>query len=189
MIVEGTSNPDRIEFDFGDNTILGLGGSDSLIGGYGNDSIVGGDGDDVIVGREGNDTLFGGAGNDTLNGGEGEDFFYFERLWGIDVIENSESFRLRYDDVIVFGEGIFASYIRVTRTQTGLLLTHEDYGRISVRSHFDSVFSQIDEVHFDDGTVWNVDDIFRLSTLGSPSADYLHGNGGDETISGLGGMI
>lgn len=52
-----------------DNTIYGVGGSDSLSGFSGNDYLVGGDGNDTLNGGSNDDTLIGGAGDDSLYAG------------------------------------------------------------------------------------------------------------------------
>ena len=75
----------------GNDTISGLGGSDTLYGGssndvidggaegdflygeFGDDTLLGGDGDDYLSGGAGDDTLYDGPGNDTLDGGAGTD--------------------------------------------------------------------------------------------------------------------
>ena len=51
----------------GDDTIRGLGGSDSISHGYGDDVIYGGDGNDGVFPDSGNDVIYGGAGNDDLD--------------------------------------------------------------------------------------------------------------------------
>ena len=57
----------------GDDSLSGLGGSDTLYGGADNDSIDGGAGDDLIEGGDGDDTIDGGAGDDRISTGEGRD--------------------------------------------------------------------------------------------------------------------
>jgi len=54
----------------GDDTIRGLGGSDTISHGYGDDVIYGGDGDDWVFPDSGKDVIYGGAGNDKLDSGD-----------------------------------------------------------------------------------------------------------------------
>jgi len=72
----GTAGDDRIETDGGNDTILGLAGSDCLNGGSFDDQAFGGDGDDDLRGEGGNDLLDGGDGDDFLNGGTNNDAVY-----------------------------------------------------------------------------------------------------------------
>ena len=90
-LLVGTSQPDTIKGNFGNDYIKGEGGDDVLMGNgeywthYDNpqdsywsrtfdgttdrDTIDGGNGDDFINGNAGADFLFGGPGNDTIFGG------------------------------------------------------------------------------------------------------------------------
>ena len=66
---------------FGDDVMVGLGGSDLIFGGpkedslseVGDDTICGGEGSDSMVGFGGKDVLVGGAGNDDVDGWSGAD--------------------------------------------------------------------------------------------------------------------
>ena len=82
--IVGTPDDERLNGNFGDDTITGLAGNDTLVGRDGDDSIIGSRGDDFLFGNDGNDTLegrqgfdflFGGDGDDEMNGGIGRDRF------------------------------------------------------------------------------------------------------------------
>lgn len=69
----GTSDPELINGNQGNDTIEGNGGNDQLFGGRDQDLLLGGEGDDFLSGNLGDDQLFGDQGNDTLHGGKGND--------------------------------------------------------------------------------------------------------------------
>lgn len=170
----GTSGPD---------TLVGSSGDDSILGGAGSDLLLGLAGSDSLEGERGNDTLIGGAGADALSGGAGGDHYVFDLGWGSDRI-----YELNYSnygtDVIVFGEGVVASEITVTRTSDNLFLTHTNGDVIEVYWHYSDSRQQIEQVHFTDGTIWSNDDLLRLATTGTPEDDYLIGDAADNSIFG-----
>ncbi|HEV7605965.1 MAG TPA: putative Ig domain-containing protein [Steroidobacteraceae bacterium] len=92
----------------GDDTIYGSMGNDELNGGAGNDTISGGGGVDLIIGGTGNDSIdmydtFNALSTITVrtNIGDGTDNIAFSGANG--------------DDVIEFGAGISASYVRANQ--------------------------------------------------------------------------
>ena len=84
--ISDTQGPGVLRAGLGNDTLLGLGGSDlldgasggadSLVGGEGNDSLFGFDDNDTLNGDAGNDFAFGGSGDDVINGGLGDDSTY-----------------------------------------------------------------------------------------------------------------
>ena len=80
--VRGSSDPEVIMGNRGDDSLNAGGGNDTLMGGKDNDTVEGGNGDDlvrgdraddVVKGGNGADRLFGGKNNDSLFGGSGND--------------------------------------------------------------------------------------------------------------------
>jgi uncharacterized repeat protein (TIGR01451 family) len=77
----GTEIGQRMNGNFGNDTIFGSGGIDEINGNGGNDMLIGGSGDDRMSGGTGNDTLDGacttyGVGQiDRLTGNSGADYF------------------------------------------------------------------------------------------------------------------
>ncbi|HEX2039590.1 MAG TPA: fibronectin type III domain-containing protein [Acidimicrobiales bacterium] len=67
----GTSQPDEMIGDAGNNTFSGRGENDVLRGGDGSDTLNGEGGADLLIGGNSNDTLSGGDGDDVLRGGAG----------------------------------------------------------------------------------------------------------------------
>ncbi|WP_342346072.1 cadherin domain-containing protein, partial [Shinella curvata] len=127
-----------------------------LSGGSGADTLIGGAGNDMIYGGAGDDTLRGDAGNDTLDGGEGSDTYLVGAGWGQDTIYNASSTNAAGEtDVVVFDASIAATDIIAQRDGDDLVLAHvngED--KITISSWFSGEQYRIDEVRFNDGTVW-----------------------------------
>ena len=121
-----------------------------------NMTLYGHEGNDIIEGRNGNDTLIGGLGNDILIGGNGDDQYVYD--YGHDVIVD-----YGVSD-IHFAAGINVSDVSFITTRFGDNLT-EGYildvagrGTISIQRN-QNVTDQIDQIHFDSGTVINFDDL------------------------------
>jgi Ca2+-binding RTX toxin-like protein len=102
--IPGTSGPDIIWANGGNDTVNGFGGDDLIYGGSGNDSLYSGAGLDSMYGESGNDTLDArGPGQDNLFGGIGNDVYIVN--WtadnlvenpnqGIDIVRSSVSYTL-----------------------------------------------------------------------------------------------
>ncbi len=173
----------------GDDQLYGLGGNDVLLGGLGNDRLDGGMGDDTLDGGAGNDTLYGSSGNDTylFQRGGGQDSI-FDRDWSAGNI-----------DTIRLGEGIVTTDIKAARVENDLeLAIIGTSDTITVRDWFVSADSQVEQVQFADGTLWNATTLKAMvkgvATEGADvlqgeesAADVLNGLGGDDTLYGLSG--
>lgn len=148
--------------------------------------LQGGIANDTLYGGEGNDTLIGGAGNDSLEGGYGTDSYVFNSGWGKDTIDN-------YDndgslDIIQFGEGISADDLIISQQQGGL--------KITLKGTTDSIFIEnfniynpassyeINELHFADGTVWNITNLKQQALKGSNGDDIIHADNQNSTLIG-----
>ncbi|MCR5110231.1 MAG: hypothetical protein K6B38_04920, partial [Ruminococcus sp.] len=126
--------------------------------GYGtrDDIITGTEKADIIYGYSGNDTITGGKGNDTLYGGYGDDTYIFNLGDGQDTI-NEENIGSKADR-IVFGEGITAKDIKVTRDGNDMVLLVGSKGdsiRL-VRQYTNSGY-QVETFEFADGTLSHAD--------------------------------
>ena len=186
---------------YGDETgeqIDGLGGNDQLYGQAGNDVLIGGAGDDMLDGGAGVDTLDGGAGNDSLYGGSSNDIYLFQRGGGQDQISDRD-WTSGNIDVIKLAQGISPGDIKASRVGDNLeLAIIGTSDKITVRDWFYSTDSQIEQVQFVDGTVWDATALKAMvkgvasegnDTLqGEESvADVLNGLGGDDSLYGLSG--
>ncbi|AAY38108.1 hemolysin-type calcium-binding protein [Pseudomonas syringae] len=186
---------------YGDETseqLDGLGGNDQIYGLAGNDVLLGGAGDDLLDGGMGLDTLDGGAGNDMLYGGSGNDTYLFQRGGGQDVI-NDRDWTAGNIDTLKLAPGIVSTDIKVSRAGNNLeLAIIGTSDKITVRDWFYSADSQVEQVQFADGTLWDVATLNAMvkgvATEGNDVlqgeesvADTLNGLGGDDTLYGLSG--
>ena len=168
----------------GDDVLRGTESNDVLVGEGGNDRLFGHGGNDRLYGGVGNDLLDGGAGNDQLYGDIGSDTYRFGRGDGQDTIVES-SWRFDETDRIEFKAGIHPDNVKLehVRTVSGwqvsddLRLTLCDSGEtLTVKNHFDqSNRYVVEEIAFEDGTLWDAGTIKALSLAGSESDDELYG--------------
>jgi Ca2+-binding RTX toxin-like protein len=159
-------------------------GPNSLDGGADSDSIRGFAGNDTITGKEGSDYLYGDTGSDryVFNVGDGEDYIYEYDAGAANngVAEDT--------DVIVFGAGISADSVTVRRTYYGdieLSINGTD-DRVVIYG-FGSLENQVEQVQFNDGTVWTIDDLLEKAIAGTEGDDTIYGTADNDSISGLDG--
>ena len=159
------------------------------------------DGDDVLYGFASEDVFDGGAGNDVYYGGEYGDTYHFGYGYGHDlIIDRQSSVFLDGTDKIVFGDGITTADVSVAWADDSNLdlklslngddsITIVDYRAGSLR------FYEVEEYHFQDGTVWQTEDLFAKYLEGALSDgddivsgfvtdDIIDGGAGNDTISG-----
>ncbi|MDT8760529.1 hypothetical protein MZO42_17650 [Sphingomonas psychrotolerans] len=162
-------------------------GNDSILGTIDGETINGGAGDDWIAGDSGNDTLSGGTGNDSVYGGGGDDTFLFNLGDGQDVISEFENWGF---DQLVFGAGILASDIQVSQANGGRDIVLKiagttDQVTLSMTNTW-SYDHRVDQIKFNDGTVWTFDDLLARSLpAASTSSIYRipEASGGDEELA------
>ncbi|MET1412189.1 calcium-binding protein [Roseibium sp. HPY-6] len=146
-------------------------------------------GDDVLYGFASEDVFDGGAGNDVYHGGEYADTYHFGYGYGHDLINDfAASAFIGGDDRIVFGAGIETSEVSVTWTgENGLdlTLTVETGETITISNYrskiFGFSFNTVEEVLFEDGTLWRTSELM---------ARYVEGaiSNGDDSIEGFGDL-
>lgn len=153
-----------------------------------NATLYGGRGDDTLRGNSGEDVLDGGAGIDTLIGGEGNDIYRFKAGAGHDLIFNQSGNGIGTLDKIVLGAGITAQQVSLSRVGYDLLIQVAPEDSIRVVNHFADPNFEIDQIQFDDGSVWDGAFINANAPLAATNeADIIHGTAGNEVVSGLGG--
>jgi Ca2+-binding RTX toxin-like protein len=180
---------DRVEwFQFSDGSRLSwqdvLG--DVTKGGTGNDSLWG----DLYA-----DTMDGGAGDDLLSGGGLGDTYVFKLGYGHDTLVDNNQFILgsgfvtvdTTPDVLRFGPGIAPADVHFVRSGADLILNvgtggdsvtlkgQDDYFHTGV---FGAIsYNRIEQVRFDDGTVWTWQDLNRLALadVTTPGNDVAQG--------------
>ncbi|MBY5934055.1 hypothetical protein KUV51_13685 [Tateyamaria omphalii] len=206
--VSGGAGNDTISGGVGDDVLSGRDGNDLLYGGVGNDTLggvvgergddqlFGGAGDDLLAGGSGNDTLTGGSGNDVLSGLDGNDEYHFSENWGSDTInagDGSISSTVQTTfDVIRFDATVSVSDISISRVGSDLILSHSNGDEILVRDQFanpqlDSLYVNVSEVVFADGTVWTAGFLDLQSNPATAGNDERNGGTADDFIDGLAG--
>jgi Ca2+-binding RTX toxin-like protein len=198
-VLDGDAGDDVLNGDAGDDTLRGGIGNDLLSGGDGADLLQGGAGNDVLVGSQGNDVLDGGLGNDALNGGEGDDTYLFGLGDGQDTIREqgyfpngagNDTLRLRAGgsatDVMISRSGNDIIVALPGRLENGVSVT--DTVRLqNVLDNDGENVQKIEQIVFDDGTVWSLADLKIKLLTGSSVSDVIVGYASADTLLGLTG--
>lgn len=160
-----------------DNMSIGTSGGTALA-----DRLAGAGGNDTILGGAGGDTLVGGAGNDSLVGGAGADAYWWAAGHGNDTISDGGTVSGEIDKLEL--DGINSGAVTLQRlTGTNDLRIVIGSEIIVVTGFFTT--TPIEQIAFDDGTIWTVDDIIpRTKTPGGSSADVLAGLAGADNLFG-----
>ena len=193
-VLLGTEDAEMVLAGGGNDFVLGYGGhdvlhgqdgDDTLRGGDGNDTLLGGAGYDSLAGHEGDDIMDGGAGDDTLVGGAGNDVYRWGRGMGGDTIVNDDPTPGRLD-VVEMLAGVAPADVELLRWGSSLALRLTDTGETLLLA--DALSDQgdgagvIDEVRFDDGTVWTSSQMRASLLEGTASHDQIFGFASDDTI-------
>jgi Ca2+-binding RTX toxin-like protein len=204
-ILYGDGGASALSGGAGNDSLFGGQGTDTLNGGLGSDFLDGGAGDDVLGTLSGDDynhvsgsfsnyndaqrsalggnTYRGGTGNDQLRGTMGNDTYLFDLGDGNDTIVEESLGYGGVTDKLVFGSGIAAADISVTRVGNDLLLRHSNGSdSVRVQGWYDTTSSlakKLERVEFADGTVWTGSE---LSTRGLA----VSGTAGDDSLTGTG---
>lgn len=136
----------------------------TAIGGTGNalrNTLIGNDADNTLEGGAGDDTLYGGNGDDTLSGGIGDDAYVYRAGTGHKTIIDTGS--AGDADVLVLAAGIQPGDVRAYRLSSApdtLVLGFTFGGWVALVGQLTG--SGVEEIAFDDGTVWTRTDIAAL---------------------------
>jgi Ca2+-binding RTX toxin-like protein len=154
---------------------------------------------DVITGTVNNvyGTYYqGGTGDDVLIGGAGSDTYVFNLGDGADTIYETERLQeVEGVDKILLGAGISPESMVVKQSGIDLIMKVGSNGdQITVKEWFTSKGKQIEEVIFQNGTIWNRAQLNIMGLSGTEDADTLNGtiydnniiegNGGDDVLNG-----
>ncbi|MEC3860643.1 tandem-95 repeat protein [Mesobacterium sp. TK19101] len=178
----------------GDDQLLGLRQTASLMQGAG--------GNDTLTGGQGGETLDGGNGNDLLQGRDGNDTYRFGAGFGQDTIDDGGSNATGVNvDRVVFDASIAVSDVTIERAgpdEADLLLKFASGDRLTVvgGNLAAPATGGIDDVLFDDGTVWTLAQLQAMAGAPNPQGqqilaptdpvdDTLTGDVGDDYLSGL----
>lgn len=195
-----------------DDLIRGYGGSDILYAGTGADYVYSGDGFnymfggagadvlqsgenavDVIYGNDGTDYVYLNGQDHTVSGGKGDDSINLDTdanatyLWGMadgnDLVVNSGTSGIGYIQRLVIEDDLTPVEIRLNAYGNHLTITND---LTDETFKVDGFEEELDEVHFSDGTVFDVlgGTIFRAHAFNDT---YVDGWIGDDTmVSGAG---
>lgn len=222
--LDGGEGEDYLDAGVGDDLVLGGVGNDNLFGGDGHDHLDGGAGDDLLqgdgggfgfglgndelIGGKGSDQLFGGEGSDLLDGGEGADIldggfsgsdtYVFGGGYGPDLVKDS-GFDFGEVDIVQMTSDVSSDELDVRRNGADLLFTLQGGAdQLTVQNFFVDPSYEIEQVHFTDGTVWDLEAIKDRLLMGNADKrrlegfgerdDLIQGSGGDDVLLGAGGQ-
>ncbi|MGH8618703.1 MAG: putative Ig domain-containing protein [Burkholderiales bacterium] len=187
--IDGLGGSDFLYGFEGDDTLFGNLGNDTLNGDAGNDTLKGDAGADSLFGGAGNDTLDGGAGNDVLQGQGGDDTYVLVRGMGADFAsDNDPAAGAGSRDRVLVGPGVTPAQLLVTRNGNALdLAIAGTADKLTLGSWFLGARYLIEEVQFDDGTVWGTAELLARLLVPSEGNDTLFGTSYDDRIDALGG--
>ncbi len=202
--IQGRGGHDHLTGASGNDLLIGGPGDDWILGGPGDDYSEGGPGDDVIIGGLGDDTIEGGPGIDYTTGNEGKNIYRFARGDGQDFISPWWGDDPSRNNILEFAADITPAEVTVRRKGSGLnleLIVAGGSDLINLVNFFytDSATSfgvTLQEVRFQDGSRWTIQNLVDLALsgtalaeelVGTPSADRISGGGGDDTLWGAKG--
>jgi Ca2+-binding RTX toxin-like protein len=181
---------DTVAGNAGDDVLYGETGGDSLSGSWGSDTLIGGDGNDFLSGDAGSDVLDGGPGFDRLVGGSGSDVYIFGRGYGTDFIDEATAGTASADtDTIVLPAGIGPQDIALNggarvENQIDLAIIGTS-DTLSFAGGAALSTPAIEQIIFDDGTVWSAAEIRQhiVPTAATANDDFIYGTAFNDVIS------
>lgn len=188
--LDGGDGEDLLYGEDGNDTLVGGRQIDTLNGGNGNDALSGGNGNDTLNGNAGNDLLDGGAGDDSMDGGTGNDTYVFGRGAGKDRIYGLDNTAGKLD-VVQVGAGILPAEVQVRRISDDLVISIAGTSdSLTVAAYFSSDATggyQVEQIRFEDGTVWDVVAIKAMVFQPTAGNDTLRGYAGADSLAGQDG--
>jgi Ca2+-binding RTX toxin-like protein len=135
-----------------------------------------------LDGRQGDDGYSGGGAGEGLGDPPTDDYYYYNLGDGIAAIDDWGGY-----DILVFGAGIAPADVAVVRTiEDDVLFYLPDGGELRILFGIDPDHA-VEEVRFDDGTVWSFAELIARSQGSTDGDDTLTGTLNDDTMLGLGG--
>jgi Ca2+-binding RTX toxin-like protein len=153
-------------------------------------------GNDVINGYNTNDSITGAGGNDTLSGGAGDDIYVYTRGDGNDsIIEGTAGNFSQFDTLRL--HGIALSSVNLVRNGNDVTLGFAETapgagngGSVLLKDELDDWFAQgVEQVVFDDGTVWTqaiLRSMLLAQATSAGTGQILGFNVADVIVAGLG---
>ncbi|WP_255536362.1 calcium-binding protein [Pacificimonas pallii] len=171
-------------FDFADGETLTKKDVQNLL-------LLSTDGDDTIDGFWTSDVIEGGLGNDLLRGGRGDDGYIYNVGDGDDVISDFRNYWGNDGDYVQLGAGITPNETVVRKSSTDandVVLTFDNLtGSITLDNQVNGGREwTIDQIRFDDGTIWDKDEIAGRLVSGQATSgdDVINGTSGVDNIFG-----
>ncbi|MDZ7855405.1 calcium-binding protein [Sphaerotilus sp.] len=195
MPMTGTDSTEVLRGTHLDNTISAGLGNDTVYGHAGDDLILGGGGDDSLMGDEGNDTLEGGTGNDVLQGGLGNNVYRFGKGDGQDWISSYGDPDAAKLNTLALKAGINPNEVTLRRNGDQLVVSIAGTtDRVTIDGFFwygnpyasnpSGQPNPVQQIIFDDGTVWDIPAILSQAFTGTTEADAIAGTALDDTLTG-----
>jgi Ca2+-binding RTX toxin-like protein len=195
----GNGGNDYFSSAGGNDTLDGGLGGDYMQAGAGNDSLIGGLGNDSLYAGDGNDQLLGGKGDDILEGDEGVDTYTYNLGDGRDAIYNYQNTVAA--DKVIFGAGITAANLILTREGNDLLISFNNSANDSLRIQYQYTGSNyaLGTLQFSDASTLSIAPTTLTNTIvtnggganeslyGYDGVDFIYGNAGNDYISAVGG--
>ena len=182
---------DTLNGGAGIDLLYGDDGNDVVTGAAGNDSLNGGLGNDMLTGDSGDDVLDGGPGADTLTGGVGSDVYLFGRGSGQDAVQNFDSGASKVDAIRIAADVASADVLVSRNANADLILsiagTADTMTVLGFFNNDGANTSNLEEIRFADGTVWNVNTVKAQALVGTESAQTLYGYATPDVINAGGG--
>ncbi|WP_323000750.1 calcium-binding protein [Denitromonas sp.] len=189
-ILDGGAGNDYLTGGNGSDSLDGGAGADHLTGGNGNDNLIGGADNDYLYGGNDDDVLTGGAGNDYLSGDAGSDTYVFGRGDGQDTVSNYSSSANDVDVVLLTG-GLLPSEVSLSRMSDSLVVSiNGTTDKLTVQSFFNQDAAGpyvVDQIRFENGTIWDVAAVKTLVQQATAGNDYLYGYATDDVLDGQDG--
>jgi len=168
----------------------------TIMGSAYGDTIIGGAGNDTIHANAGDDTLVGGAGNNLLYGGLDDDLYIFGAAFvssgGMSTVAELTG---QGTDTVWFTDGVLAEDLYIWTDSNGYFWiqnqndTSGSTVRLSGAKTSGVVVSHVEQVIFDDTTVWDMTDGLYLRNnntgrefSGSANDDTMIGGTGHDTL-------
>ncbi|WP_299328397.1 calcium-binding protein [Parasphingopyxis sp.] len=189
VLGQQTSGDDTIKGSHAVDLIDGGAGNDTITAGNGDDIIIGGAGDDTVTGGNGNDTITGGLGDDTLHGSDGSDTYVFNAGDGSMLIDDNGNHDT--DRLLIHGyDPTVTTVMHGPSGSDAVILTFAGSNdAITIWNTLDgSKHDQIEQVVFDDGTIWTPSDLQNMAVpYATTGDDQIDGTEGNDTLNGLAG--
>jgi Ca2+-binding RTX toxin-like protein len=172
---DGTTSDDTLtglSYGAGGDILNGLAGNDTINAGLGNDTLDGGLGNDSLYGQGGNDTYIYNGGTDTVfeNANDGFDILSVTTLAPTGIVSWTDATGL-----YIQSSALSTDKIRIDGIQ-------DASGALDVGN-------RLEQIVFNDGTIWNLaqgltinDSGSGRTMFGSTGNDLMNGNGGNDTL-------